>query len=447
MTLNKKKIVLAGVAFTLSALSSAMFAGGFQLYEQDADTLGTYHAGMAATADTAATEFNNPAGMIRLKHTAISIGATQVALSTSFRGHVSDVVLPIALLNAQGTGDTNNLVPNIHLVVPFNFENHDGAFGFGVNVTFGLSTNYPNSTIGGAGTNPEDDNFIGLGGTKTSLSVINIGPSLAFAITPTVSVGAGIDFMYGQADYNGDIILDTFKPMTTIDENYTNHLTGTGWGYNLGALYQPSSMTRFGLTYRSSVNIHATGPSEAYNLKTGIPVATSTTANANLSLPGNLTFSAYHDMSSRWSIMSTVMYTQWSEFQSLTINDVSILPFGKEGVSITENYDYKNTWMSSIGTQYWFTTNNALSVGFGVDQTPTINDHRDIRLPDGNRWAASAGLKHKFNANSSVSLGYAYIDMGSVDINNTQSSIILHQVGSSTGHANIVGLQLDYQFS
>jgi long-chain fatty acid transport protein len=429
MTLNKKKIVLAGVVFTLSALSTALYAGGFQLYEQDADSLGTYHAGMAAKADTAATEFDNPAGMIRLKHTAISVGATSIALSTSFKGHMSEI-LPDPILPAEGAGDTNNIVPNVHLVVPFNFENHTGAFGFGVNVPFGLSTNYPTSTEG---------NVIGLGGTKTSLTAINIGPSVAFAISPTVSLGAGLDFMYGQADYNGDVTL-------LAPEYYTNHLEGTGWGYNVGALYQPSSVTRLGLTYRSSVSIHATGPSNTYNRTTGQTLAT-TTANANIALPGSLTFSGYHDMSSRWSVMGTVMYTQWSIFQSLTINDVSIIPFFKEGTSITENYDYKNSWMSSIGTQYWITPNNALSFGFGVDQTPTVNDHRDIRLPDGNRWAASGGVKHQFNPNSSVSLGYAYIDMGTVDINNTQASTILHQVGSSSGHANVVGIQLDYQFS
>jgi long-chain fatty acid transport protein len=428
MTLHKKKIVLAGMAFTLSALSTSLFAGGFQLYEQDADDLGTYHAGMAAKADTAATEFNNPAGMVRLKHTAISVGATQIDLSTHFDGRMSEVA-KTPLWNASGSGDTNNLVPNLHMVVPFSFENHNGAFGFGVNVPFGLSTNYPTST---------SDNFIGLGGTKTSLTAINIGPSLAFSISPTLSVGAGLDFMYGQADYNGDITV--LEP-----EDYTNHLEGTGWGYNVGMLFQPSSITRFGLTYRSSINIHATGPSDVYNRTTG-QLINHSTANANLALPGNLTFSAYHDMSSRWSLMNTVMYTQWSVFQSLTINNVSIIPFG-EGINITENYDYKNSWMSSIGTQYWITPNNAVSFGFGVDQTPTINGRRDIRLPDGDRWAASGGFKHRFNEKSSVSLGYAYIDMGTVDINNSESSAILHQEGSSSGHANVVGIQLDYQFS
>ena len=429
MTLNKKKIVLAGVAFTLSALSSAMFAGGFQLYEQDGDTLGTYHAGMAATADTAATEFNNPAGMIRLKHTAISVGATQIALSTNFSGKAG---LVDPFWNAQGRGDTNNLVPNIHLVVPFNFENHNGAFGFGVNVPFGLSSNYPSSSL----TSLTSFNVIGLAGTKTSLSAINIGPSLAFAISPQLSVGAGIDFMYGQADYNGDIDILAFDVA-----HYTNHLTGTGWGYNVGALYQPSTVTRFGLAYRSSVNIQAKGSSNLYIGKTATPENT-TEANANIALPGNLTFSAYHDMSSRWSIMSTVMYTQWSVLSTLAINNVAFDPAG-----ITENYDYKNSWMSSIGSQYWFTTNNAVSVGFGVDQTPTIDGHRDIRLPDGNRWAASAGLKHKFNSNSSVSLGYAYINMGTTAIDNTKNSPVAQVVGTSSGHANVVGLQLDYQFS
>lgn len=429
--LSKKNIFKLSLLATAVMASSAM-AGGFQLYEQNADDLGTYHAGSAAKASTAATEFYNPAGMVRLKHTAISLGATNIALNTYFKGHVGDLTPSTP---AEGSGNTNNIVPNAHIVVPFSYKDHPAAFGFGINTPFGLSTNYPKSTL---------TNTIGLAGTNTTVMTVNIGPSLALALTPKFSIGAGVDLMYAKADYNGDYDL-TLGRIDLPLAHYTNHLEGTGWGFNLGALWQPSSTFRMGFAYRSPVIVSAHGPSREYD--DAGTLVDHTTATATIALPANYTLSAYKDLSSRWSVMGTVVYGEWNIFKSLTINNVAVIPFDPTGVNITENYKYKNTWMGSVGTQYWFSARNAIQFGFGLDQTPTRDGHRDTRLPDGNRWIAALGLKHKFNCRSSITAGYAYVDMGKVNIDNSKNSPIIHEKGTSTGHANIVGVQLNYQFS
>ena len=51
------------------------------------------------------------------------------------------------------------------------------------------------------------------------------------AITPQVSFGIGLDYLYGKADYNGDLGAANTK---TGDGIYANHLDGNTWGYNLG---------------------------------------------------------------------------------------------------------------------------------------------------------------------------------------------------------------------
>ena len=86
ITLNKRHVLIAGASFALTALAATLYAGGFQLQEQDASGLGEYHAGQAAKANDAATEFYNPAGMVRLKHTEVSSGLTMIRLSTHFEG-------------------------------------------------------------------------------------------------------------------------------------------------------------------------------------------------------------------------------------------------------------------------------------------------------------------------------------------------------------------------
>jgi long-chain fatty acid transport protein len=425
--LTQKNIFKLSMLAT-AVLATQVMAGGFQLYEQDAEGLGTYHAGMAANTDTAAIEFYNPAGMADIKHTMVSMGVTDVALNTYFKGHVG-AVLPSE--PAEGSGNTNNVIPNAHVVVPFSYKDHPAAFGFGVNTPFGLSSDYPRSSKG---------NEIGFGGTNTTLETVNIGPSLALALTPKLSIGGGVDFMYGKADYNGEVDL----PWPLKSDHYTNHLEGTGWGYNLGLMLTPNSTTHIGFAYRSSVKVKAHGDSIQYNKDN--QQTDSSNATATFSIPASYTASLVQKMSPKWSVMGTVMYTQWSVFDTLTLHNVVVVPgSGAENVSV--HYDYKNSWMGSVGTKYWINDRNAISFGYGRDQTPTQDYHRDIRLPDGDRWAASFGLEHKFNCKSSISLGYAYIDMGTVKINNTKSGQAPYEIGTSKGHANLVGIQLNYQFS
>lgn len=423
MTLYKNKLLIAGTAFALSALTTSMYAGGFQLYEQDAAGLGAYHAGGAAKADDASTEFYNPAGMVRLHQTEISSGLTGVRLSTHFQGEAGTDVNNLA--PASGWGSTMNYIPNFHLVVPFQLNKHDAAFGFGVTTPYGLSTQYQGST---------DTNAMGLAGTNTTIITVNVSPSLAYAITPKLSLGAGIDFMYGQADYNGDL--------GDSDSVYTNHLQGTGWGYNLGLLWTPLEHTRVGLAYRSHIRLSAHGISTA-----GAPgLLPTTTATAQFAIPASTELSVFQQVKPKWSIMASAMYTEWSIFKVLKINGMAIGQLDPSLSTDIENFDYKNSWFGAIGTQYQINDRNAVSVGFGYDQTPTRDGHRDSRLPDGNRMAYSIGWQYKVNCKMTFNVGYAYLTMQDAKIDNTLDKGNTVVKGSSYGHANILGLQLAYKF-
>src|SRR3989338_4804897 len=110
----------------------------------------------------------------------------------------------------------SNMVPNFHFVLPINDR---WRFGFEVTTPFGLSTNYNdfNST----------DNVEDLA-TKTELQTINLNPSVSYLINRYVSVGVGVDTLYGQAIYNNYGILAPLK----------NKLDGWGHGYNAGVLFE-----------------------------------------------------------------------------------------------------------------------------------------------------------------------------------------------------------------
>ena len=392
----KCTVTLAGVT-----CSSLAFAGGFQLWEQDSSDLGDYHAGAAAEADSAGTEFYNPAGMTRLKHQQVSAGAAYIDLNVAYTG---SVLVPTTKAN-HVHGDTENIVPNFHYVYPF--AKH-WAFGFGETTPFGLSTQYP------------DTSPINAAATKTVLKTINLNPSLAYQINNVLSVGVGFDVLYGRAVYDADF----FAPIK-------DHLSGWSYGYNAGFLSQITPHTRLGLSYRSAIMLTAKGASTSGQFKS--------TVSADFPLPATTMLSIYHDFNQHFSGMVSVFYTQWSVFKKLELKNIS-LPTGIATQTVQENY--RNTWNVAIGGKYIINHYVSVEAGVGHDQTPTRVDYRDIRLPDNNHYVASLGVNVHPLKTLTCSLGYAHLFVPKTTINNSKSGATVTTIGTTVGTVNIVGVQV-----
>src|SRR5688572_13402266 len=73
----------------LGLFSSVAFASGFQLWEQDAASIGNYHAGIAAEAADASTAFYNPAGLVRIPNQQFVLGTDVILPSIKYTGTVN----------------------------------------------------------------------------------------------------------------------------------------------------------------------------------------------------------------------------------------------------------------------------------------------------------------------------------------------------------------------
>ena len=84
--------------------------------------------------------------------------------------------------------------------------------------------------------------------------------------------------------------------------------------------------------------------------------------------------------------------------------------------------------------------------GVGYDQTPTVDAHRDVRLPDGNRVALSLGGHYQVTPALGIDAGYTYLWAPSdPKINNTDQigTTSTYNVNANARvHAHLVGLQL-----
>ncbi|MGH8757408.1 MAG: outer membrane protein transport protein, partial [Burkholderiales bacterium] len=69
-----KSIKAAGLAAMFSGLAGGAFAAGFALNEQSGSGVGVAFAGSAASGEDASTVFYNPAAMVRISGTQLSLG-------------------------------------------------------------------------------------------------------------------------------------------------------------------------------------------------------------------------------------------------------------------------------------------------------------------------------------------------------------------------------------
>jgi long-chain fatty acid transport protein len=179
-TITSRRLVCASL---LTVLSPASLAAGFALIEQSASQLGNAFAGSAAFANDASTIFFNPAGMTRLPAQVVG-GLHYVLPSTKFDGTATDPAGGPASGGNGGESGQAGVIPNFYITAPLG----DGLFaGLGINVPFGLSTEY-------------DDNWKGrYQGIESELLTINFNPSLAYRVNRHLSIGAGFTLQYIDA--------------------------------------------------------------------------------------------------------------------------------------------------------------------------------------------------------------------------------------------------------
>lgn len=244
--------------FNQSLLATAMLlaAGGanaaaFQLAEVSTSGLGRAYAGEAAIADNASVVATNPALMSLFKTAQFSTGGVYIDSRINMSG---DVTASIKNSSRSTTKDDaasarnvvpGAFVPNLYFVAPVNDK---FALGAGMNVNFGLKSEY-------------DDSYdAGVFGGKTDLSAINLNLSGAYRVTEGLSLGLGVNAVYAnaQVERNAGIIADTAKMsqgafnvgseaeklipgyLTSKDKSVVSLQDRAAWGFgwNAGVMYQ-----------------------------------------------------------------------------------------------------------------------------------------------------------------------------------------------------------------
>jgi len=177
----RQSLLGVAVAGAMLASSGNAAASAFALIEQSSG-LGNAFAGGAAAAEDATTIFFNPAGMSRLKGKQVTVAASLIQFSAKFSDTGSETASAQTSKGDNG-GDAGSLtlVPNTYMVTEV-----DPALrlGLGINVPFGLKTEYDPTWVG---------RFQAI---DSKIQTVNLNPSVSYQVNDITSFGFGLNYQH-----------------------------------------------------------------------------------------------------------------------------------------------------------------------------------------------------------------------------------------------------------
>ena len=416
----------------LAAYSGVAASAGFQLQEQNASGLGNAYAGQAAAAQDASTIFFNPAGMTFLPGRNVVGAVNFVKPSVDFTNTGSTRASPLLPLGDNG-GDAGDwaAIPNLY----YSWQINPQLFvGLGVNVPFGLKTEY-------------DPTWVGRFHAITSeLKTINFNPSVALKLSDSLSVGAGVNYQRADAKLSNAVNFGALGEGVATVKGHD-----TAWGWNAGIMYSVTPDTRIGAAYRSSMGYKIDANVSFANRPAALAgVAPDGAVSADVTVPASASLSLFHRLTPQWDLLADVSWTDWS-----TLGVLNIVRDNGRLLSTTPLH-WKDSWRFSAGANYHYNSAWTFRMGAAYDQTPVNETDRTPRVPDNDRTWLAVGAQYRFSKQLALDAGYAYmfVKESSINLCNPPQAAANppacagknNLVGTSDNDINIVSLQLRYTY-
>lgn len=400
-------------------LSTAANAAGFYLQESSIKGLGYAFSGSVTSIDDASTIWFNPANMTKLDGRQANLGVNLLIPSAKLRDTGSTLGgAPVGGGNGGNPYDPTP-VPNLYVASPLN---NDGTLwgGIGINAPYGLASDYGDTWFGR------------FDSTKTELKVFNIQPSIAYKPNDWLSIGGGIDIQRAEAELEQVV-------MPAAGVFGISKLEGESWavGYNAGVTLKPIETTEIGLHYRSAISHELDGHISVRGLPAGnFKVG----GKADLDLPDMATFGVAHQATPDLRLMAQATWFGWNNFET-------IAPRRDDGVAAPETVqNYQTTWAFAVGAEYDVNDKWTVRGGYQFDETPTTDEFRTSRTPDGDRNWFSLGTTYKWSDSLSIDAAATYIDVEKGTISVSRNGGAAQVDANTDGSVGIFALGLNYKF-
>lgn len=406
------------VIFSAFLLVPAAWGAGLWLYEQGTPDSGMAAAGRAALASDASTVGVNPAGMTRLERSELMVGFTGLDVNAEFD-------ISSATHSGGDGGNAGSFVPAGSLSYAHKLS-PDLSIGIAAGSYFGLGLDY-------------DDDWAGrYYSQEAELTTLIVNPGIAYRVNEQFSIGAGVSIVYGKLYQEIAVNNLAGRPdgQLKLDED------DISYGFNLGILYEPIRGTRFGLTYRSEVDLEFEDTVSAKGILPPLTLLTGKKVDLDMTIPQAVMLSGYHQLTDKLALTANLGWQDWSEFgkQEFTIKD-------QNTTRLTVDKDYDDTWHYAVGAQYRIYEPWLLSVGFAYDSSPVddkTQNSPDLALDSQYRYAC--GLQYDWNQDVTVGVAYEYLDLGDGKLE--QSGVLSGDLAGKYEpfHAHVISLNMAWKF-
>ena len=438
----KKFVVLLGFSLSFVMLLASMcFGAGFQIPEQGAASVGMGMGGIGK-ADDLSAYYQNPAGLVQSKGTQIFANIAGISPTATYTRTGFDSI-----------DNEDDLIPVPGFVISSDFGKWENlVLALGVNAQFGLRNEY--DVMG-------PQRYIS---TNIALTTIYAGPYAAWQVSPTFSVGGGIQYVHASAEigqkinYGGVLYMMAAQQDPSMADPSWNEnpafdgevdiedATDSTVAGNLGILWKAAENLQVGLTWRSGVELDLEGdvslviPEAATTVSGGLLQSLETSGKTTVALPQIIGAGVAFQATDTFQLIADVNWNNWSVYEDIDFDfqdETSYFPD-------TENpRDWEDTWTFRLGGEYLLKERIALRAGYLFDQSPIPDKSIGPELPTSDRHGITLGFGYTWDK---VALDLAYSHLFIKDRSVSESIRSPEAVGDYESAANIFVASLGFKF-
>jgi long-chain fatty acid transport protein len=375
-------------------------AGALALYEQATPDMGVAASGRQAAALDASTASGNPAGMTRLDRSQAEGGFIGFYPVTKFK-------VQEATYSGGGVGNAGTFAPGATLYYVHSLS-PDLKLGLGTGSFMGAGLDYGDKWSGR------------YYAEKVDLTTLFINPTVGYRINPWLSVGGGVNFVYGEMSAKTAI-----NTLGSDDGRLKYNASDVGYGFNAGVLFEVSPQTRIGITYFSEVQLNFKDEPKFNNISgTAIEALLQASGvvdsdlKVNWNIPQQVALGVYQEITQELVLVATVNWQDWSNLGGAEISVPA------DGSTASKDLQWRDTYHVGLGAYYRVAESWLLMVGWAYDTSPIKSTKdRSPALPVDRQFRYAAGVQYEWNKDMALGVAYTLIDGGDCKINRKEDVV------------------------
>ncbi|HSQ35991.1 MAG TPA: outer membrane protein transport protein [Candidatus Binatia bacterium] len=256
-----------------------------------------------------------------------------------------------------------------------------GALGFVKPLSDKLTIGLGVYTPSGTGASWDGDQLKNLAGGKvytweSFLGVVTVSPLVAYKFSDKLAVGATLNLNYGMMDIE--------RPGVG---QYTESLTGIGFGATVGLQFTPSDKLAFGLSYKLPVNVTLKGDATMASANL-LGAATESEITRKTTLPMWLGGGVSVKPLDKLRLALDVNWTNWKKLAEIPVEFSDALwtqlkghPVYKAAFDQTLDLRWEDCIQIRVGAEYTLNEQWAVRLGYMRDPSPAPLETMNILLP------------------------------------------------------------------